>query len=407
MRSGEAASFADLQLQYVHGGRRFHTDAFEPHLAEELRSGLDLIANRLVGFNRYNGNLRDVEVGSPMVDGKAISPSRLERWAQCPRQYYFEQLLRLGEIERPEEILEISALDKGNLIHQILEDFIEGSLPDGEHALSGPDQRWSEADRQRLLDFAEVRFREYEDLGRTGRPILWAIRREETLNDLETFLRKDEELRSTHQRVPLAVELPFGLPRRGADPANEQAEAAKAAEVELSDGRHVRLRGLIDRVDRRSDGVPVVIDYKTGRAKSAKAFEQDPVRAGKSLQLGVYAEAVQQHYGVSEAEAHYWFISDKGEFKTVGYPWTSGRRARFIDALDTIVEGIERGDFPPNPGDLEYHRGTFENCGYCAFDRVCAVDRDEELEQAIRSGELVRYVAMQTFEVEADEGADA
>ncbi len=398
--ANDAVSVADLQLHYVHAGRRFDTSAYEEHRAPALTRGLDVIAHRLHGFNRFNGNLRHIDLRSPLVDGTAISPSRLENWARCPRRYYFEQVLRIGEIERPEEIVEMSALDRGNLVHQILEDFISSAVPTGEHALSSPDHRWSEEDRARLMGIAQSRFDEYEALGRTGRPILWEIRKEETVADLETFLREDERIRSEHQRLPLAVELPFGLHRPGADPSDDRAEAASVA---IPDGRRIALRGLVDRVDRRSDGVPVVLDYKTGRSTSQRDFERDPVRGGKSLQLGVYAEAVQQHYGTTDAEAHYWYTSAKGGFKTVGYPWTSDRRERFVDAVDTIVEGIERGDFPPNPGDVAYHLGSFDNCGYCPFDRACAVDRDEEFEKAVASGQLVRYVAMQDYQAEEEQ----
>ncbi len=398
--AGHAVSTADLQLQYVYAGRRFDTTVYDEYRHPAVARGLEVVANRLTGFNRFNGNLRHVDLRSPLVDGSAISPSRLERWAACPRRYYFEQVLRIGEIERPEEIVEMSALDRGNLVHQILEDFIGTAVATGDHPLPHPDHRWSDEDRARLMAMAQTRFEEYEALGRTGRPILWEIRKEETVADLETFLRSDEELRSTHQRVPLAVELAFGMQRRGADVSQERAEAAV---ITIPDGRRIALRGFVDRIDQRSDGVPVVLDYKTGRSAAQRDFDRDPVRGGKSLQLGVYAEAVQQHYEKAEAEAYYWYISAKGEFKTVGYPWTSDRRKRFVDAVDTIVHGIEHGDFPPNPGDVAHNLGSFENCGYCPFDRICAVDRDQEFEEAVNSGQLVRYVAMHTYEVEDDQ----
>ena len=108
----------------------------------------------------------------------------------------------------------------------------------------------------------------------------------------------------------------------------------------------------------------------------------------------MYAEAAKQRFDTDRAEAYYWFTSAKGKFKRVGYAWTSDKSARFTDAIETIVEGIERGDFPPNPGDFNTFFGDFENCGFCPFTRICPVDRDEELEQAIRSGRLVDYVNM-------------
>jgi ATP-dependent helicase/nuclease subunit B len=386
---GMVTSDADLQLQYIHADARFGVHPDDSMIAGALRRGLEQTEQRLLGFTRFTGDLTSIEVPAVVNDDSAISSSRLESWASCPRRYYFEQLLRLGEIERPEEISEISALDKGNLWHQILEDFIRESLPDGPHHLADPDQRWSTADRERLGAIAQRWYTKYEELGRTGRAILWAIKVEETNADLDAFLRSDEEHRTDLRSVPVDVELPFGLSRRGA------STAEPAAVVALGDGRTIRLRGLIDRVDLRADGVPVVLDYKTGKPYPQTSFEVDPVLGGTKLQLGVYAEAARQRYDTDEAYAYYWFTSSKGEFKRVGYPWTNERRDRFTDVVDTIVDGIERGSFPPNPGDYNSFWGSFTNCGFCPFTRICPVDRDEELEQAIQSGRLVDYVQMQ------------
>ena len=308
-------------------------------------------------------------------------------------------MLRLSEIERPEEIIEMSALDRGSLWHEILEDFIGESTPGQLHAFDDPDYRWTDDDRARLFAHAARRFSEYENLGRTGRGILWAIRAEETTADLDGFLESDNEMRTDKRGTPHDVEMRFGLR------APEGERSTVAAEITLDDGRVIRLGGLIDRVDMRNDGVPVILDYKTGKIRTKEGQRQldaDPVLGGRKLQLGAYAQAAKQHFETSTAEAYYWHTSAKGEFKRIGYPWTQDRHERFVEVVGTIVDGIERGDFPPNPGDYSAHHGTFANCAYCPFDDVCPVDRDEEYEQAVKSGRLVDYVLMQE-PPEADE----
>ncbi len=398
--SNIATSASDLQLHYVHADARLDGDVDVTAFAGPLRRGLTQTSERLNGFNRFTGDLTHVEVESPLADDRTISPSRLESWATCPRRFYFEQLLRLSEIDRPEEIVEMSALDRGSLWHEILEDFIGESTPNGEHTIDDPDYRWTDADRDRLFAHAKARYDEYEKLGRTGRDILWAIRVEETNADLDAFLRADNDLRTELRSTPHDVELRFGL----AAPTGETS--ANAAEVVLDNGRTVRLGGLIDRVDMRSDGVPVVLDYKTGKvgqSSGQKQLDADPVLGGRKLQLGVYAEAVNQHFGTDSAQAYYWHTSAKGGFKHLGYPWNPERRERFVDAVSTIVDGIERGDFPPNPGDYNAFYGSYSNCNFCAFTRICPVDRDEEFEQAVMSGRLVDYVTMQN-PPEPDEG---
>ena len=394
--NGVAVSKADLQLHHVHAATIENIGVPDGALVGPLRRGLAHIEARRHGFGRFTGDVSHVHVPAVAGIDAVMSSSRLETWATCPRRYFFAQLLGLGEIDRPEEITEISALDRGSLWHAIVEDFIGEAVPGAEHAREHPDHRWSYDDEARLREIAERRYREVEELGRTGRDILWAIKREETDSDLLSFLREDESLRTDKRSVPSEVELPFGMAgsRHGGGSDARAGSVADAAQVVLSDGRALHLRGLIDRVDVRPDGTPVVIDYKTGRATRQGKFDKDAVLGGTKLQLGVYAEAAKQHYETDSAEAYYWYTSTKGEFKVAGYPWTAERRERFVDALDTIVAGIESGLFPPNPGDYNHHWSNFDNCSFCDFKRICPVDRDEEFERAVESGRLADFVKM-------------
>ena len=58
----------------------------------------------------------------------------------------------------------------------------------------------------------------------------------------------------------------------------------------LPGGGEVRFRGFIDRVDVAWDGLrAVVMDYKTGSSRQYEKMKDDPLMAGKRLQLPVYA----------------------------------------------------------------------------------------------------------------------
>jgi hypothetical protein len=70
-------------------------------------------------------------------------------------------------------------------------------------------------------------------------------------------------------------------------------------------------------------------------------------------------------------------------FVRSGYPWTIDRRERFVDVLGTIVDGIEGGVFPVDPGEWNIWRGTHEMCAYCEFDAVCSRDRGEQAEAKV------------------------
>ena len=74
----------------------------------------------------------------------------------------------------------------------------------------------------------------------------------------------------------------------------------------------------------------------------------------------MYAEAAQQHLGVTAAEAHYWMLSEELRYPRHGYDWTAPRRARFLDVITTIADGIEAGLFPAAPGDWNNFRNTHE-----------------------------------------------
>ena len=196
-----------------------------------------------------------------------MSPTRLETWAASPFDYLMEQVLRVEIPELPEDVWELSALDRGSLVHEILDTFLDEVLarPDGAPAPGTP---WTDADRARMHELALALAQDYEARGLTGRRAFWDRDRRRLLAELDRFLLEDAALREHLGLRPVATELRFGF-------ANTEQPAV---EVALSDGRTLRFRGAADRVDRGEHGELSVVDYKTGRAVG-----------GLKLQLPVYA----------------------------------------------------------------------------------------------------------------------
>ncbi|MEX2658974.1 MAG: PD-(D/E)XK nuclease family protein, partial [Acidimicrobiales bacterium] len=324
-------------------------------------------------FTEWDGNLSSQALPSPAA-GHPISSSRLETWAKCPFRYFMAHVLRLDDRDDPEEITEIGALDLGSLVHEVLERFIGEVIarPGGSPA---PHERWTEADRARIGEVAEEVFDRYEVAGLTGRPLLWRRTKGKVLDDLQKLLDRDDAHRASEGARPVSVEMPFGI--KGEPPLT----------LELADGRTLAFRGYADRVDEAEDGRLVVLDYKTGRNSYAK-LDDDPVLAGTTLQLGIYAEAAKARLGGEEVDARYWMASTRGEFRQWGYLWTEDRRERFLDVIGTIVDGIESGTFPGRPGEFDSYWGTHENCGFCAFDKVCPRDRDDHAQAKAGAPEL-------------------
>ena len=330
-------------------------------------------------FTEWDGNLAGHAVPSPAT-GTPVSPSRLETWAACPFKYFLSSVLRLGERDDPERVVEISAADKGTLVHAVLEQFVAEVLARPEAQRPGPATPWSDDDRRRLAAIAEEQFVAVEAKGLSGRPLHWRRTKEEVLADLDQFLTRDDAHRAAGGLSPARVEMAFGLD--GSEPLT----------ITLPSGRTLTFRGMVDRVDVQGvDGGgrrAVVLDYKTGKGDAYKELVEDPVREGLTLQLGVYAEAALAALDVEEVEARYWMVSDRGSWKQHGYAWTEDRRQRFLDVAETIVDGIEAGVFPALPGEYQSFFGSHENCGFCDFDRICPRDREDHQRATAAAPEL-------------------
>jgi len=69
--------------------------------------------------------------GSDFTDFDGKLSRRLEAWAECGFRYFLGYVLGLSERDNPERTIELSALDRGSAVHDVLERFmremVEGS----------------------------------------------------------------------------------------------------------------------------------------------------------------------------------------------------------------------------------------------------------------------------------------
>jgi len=315
-------------------------------------------------FTEWDGNLSGHAV--PAVGGRTLSPSRLETWATCGFRYYLAHVLGLDERTDPERIVEIGPLDRGSALHAVLERFVAEALAAG---VPDPGQAWSPAQRARALEIADEVFADYEARGLTGRALLWRLNRALLAEQLLAFLDDDDAHRSGGGFRPDRTEWSFGTADSTVGPVR----------LARPDGSELLLTGRVDRIDVAGDGRVAVVDYKSGKTdeRYRKVGTGDPVAGGTLLQLAVYAEAVLQHLGASEAEAWYWHIGPATGPERRGYRWDDGRRRRFVEVVDAIARGIDGGIFPAAPGDWDPFFGTYRQCRRCPFDTVCPSDRGD------------------------------
>ena len=343
-------------------------------------------------FTEWDGNLSAAGANFDGILGnRPLSPTSLERWARCPFSYFLGTILRLSAEDRPEDIYAITPIERGSLVHDILEKFV--NTVRAQNTIPAPTEAWNEDHHRELRRIANEHFEEAEARGVTGKSVMWQIARDEMLIDLSAFLDADLRMRQQFGVSPIGVEAEFGMSSEGWQPA----------ELTLPDGAQVRFRGKIDRVDADSNHNNVlVLDYKTGSDYSYRKLKDDPIDRGQHLQLAIYALAARQALGAHTlgkypaVSAAYWFVTGRGNFALMpSSPVSIGNddvAARFEDGISTIVGGIRQGLFPANPGDPD--RGSFANCRFCDFKSLCPSRRDVQWRRKSQAPALSEYVRL-------------
>ena len=116
-------------------------------------------------------------------------------------------------------------------------------------------------------------------------------------------------------------------------------------------GPHL-LRGRVDRVDRLPGGEYELIDYKTGRPKTAAQLADD-------VQLSLYAVGAREAWSLEASRQAYYYLLDD-EKVSVG----EGDRSEWIrEVAYEVAEGILSQGFEPTP--------SFAACSVCDYRLVC------------------------------------
>ncbi|MCY3576605.1 MAG: PD-(D/E)XK nuclease family protein [bacterium] len=364
-----------------------------------LTRGAELVAARASNqFTRFDGNLSGFRVADLAED--VVSPTSLETWADCPMRYFFQYVLRVQTFEQPEDLLQISALEKGSLVHEALDRFVSEQLENNQ--VPHPVLRWSDEQRRRLLEIGVELCQQAEAQGLTGTPVFWHHDRRRILTDLERFLWEDDDQRRRLDVTAAASELAFGM----------LGDELKAVAVSLPSGRSVRFRGRADRVDQGSNTL-LVTDYKTGKSDPYKDLDErsrnwDPVLRGTRLQLPVYGLAARDHIDDSAdpIRTQYWFVTSDQQFKAYGYRLNDRVMDRFRAVVDIIADGIEDGLFCDRPQPDRTEGPFSQYCDYCNADRLGTQERRRAWESMQDQSELADYWRLAESPHGFDPGAD-
>lgn len=368
----------------VAGGRLGTHDA--EVLDPVLGSGARLLAGRggprLTPFNGDVSSAVDA-VLARVHPPRQLSASRIEDWLSCPHKFLLRNVLKVTEVENPEEQLTISARDRGILFHDVLERWLAEQL--ALDIVPAPQTAWPGPARVRLLDLAGGALDHIAEVGVIGHPTLWRQERVTLLHEFVEFLAQDDVLRAQHGLTPVAVEAAFG------------SDGAPPLELDLGEDRRLRFSGKIDRLDRTASGGIVVTDYKSGSARSYKDLGQDnPDAGGSKVQLMLYGLAARQILDAADAPVHaqYWFTSFRGQWDTIGYDVNDEVVERLLTLLRLVDDQIRAGHFPQRPEEPKWRLWT--PCIWCEPDELGTASRHREFEQLLADPRLADWTALVT-----------
>ncbi|BCW66036.1 hypothetical protein NicSoilB4_07990 [Arthrobacter sp. NicSoilB4] len=304
-----------------------------------LHRALEIRHDRHHGaFSRFNGDLSRF-AGNFFNPAKAISPTSLEDWATNPFSYFMKRVLKVSVFEDIQLELQISPIQRGELIHKALETFVLGAT-EGAQASTEQD----------LTSIGEVLFQKPENSAWLGH--LWDRDRSRMLADLRRVFAADQR--------DAAKGWTYQQPEAGFGPAEYGKQYQhEPVNLTLLDGQEIQFLGFVDRIDRHESGAVRVIDYKTGGTSRFKGMSQtDPTAGGKKFQLpvyGLFARRLQADTAVP-VQAQYWFVSQDAD--PIGYAVDDAVLHQLRTDASVIVSALHRGVFPHKPEESSFSNFT-------------------------------------------------
>src|SRR4051794_1372101 len=258
-------------------------------------------------------------------DGLLLSATDIETYRTCPLKYKFARVFRIPSEPTMNQRF-------GILVHQVLERYHGGVTSHGGRrdplAAGG--------------DAAAGRARRPE--GETSLP--------ELLGLLEAGWRRggfgdsEEERQFRAKATSALVRYHDRFQEEDAEPVWFE----RAFQFRL--GPHL-LRGRVDRVDRLPDGGYELIDYKTGRPKTAAQLRED-------VQLSLYAVGARESWELEAASQSYYYVLDD---EKVPVERSEEDRDWITETVFTVAEGIQSQGFEPTP--------SWSACSMCDYRIAC------------------------------------
>jgi len=242
-----------------------------------------------------------------------LSVTRIQLWMQDPYSLYANKILRLKKLDDLDQ--DPGAIDKGIMIHDILEDFMS------HHKDNLPDDA-----EDKLIEIADKYFQDHIDKP-TVRAFWWPRFKQIAKWFIETERERRPEIKTllTESRGEITLNISGGA---------------------------FTLSATADRIDQFSDGSLSIIDYKTGKPPTLRSL-----KAGFSPQLPLEATiAVQGGFSLIPNaivnELSYWQLSGgekAGNITVFNEAKKTDVMAEAQNAYDGVVKLVTTFDLPETP----------------------------------------------------------
>ncbi|HBG92271.1 MAG TPA: hypothetical protein DDX12_02215 [Nitrospiraceae bacterium] len=275
-------------------------------------------------------HIKEIGIKSRLIkkqfgENSKIRVTDIDAYRTCHRKFFIEKILRLEPSETKE--YEIEAMLLGTIIHEIMAELMAKSRS----------------------------YRDFNEMKAAAEKLLGKLLDEKPLeNYWKNFIRD-----SFLSILPEIYEIESELRDEGY--SFIKAEAPVEGEVI----KNIKLKGKIDRIDKKTDSEVELIDYKTGTAQLSRT---EIVNKGASLQLFLYA-ALMKSLGFKVNRAGIYSVKD------TKITWVPGKKDSntmddYIESclkyLEKTVSDLRKGDFTAFPLNEQTCRNCHERA-YCPY----------------------------------------
>ncbi len=299
---------------------------FAPELSKSRKIGEAYNESDLILYQEASSS-NDSRTSFPLYK---YSPSQLNTFFNCKKQYLFQNLLKIPQPEDYDPYEVIPATDQGTLAHALME-----YLP--EHPM----------DKRQFSEFSGIVFDEFMNITVPLIADKIGTVREEFVEMMENGWEMDHRFKR---------EVAF---------KEEDKEA-------LHEASGIRIHGYPDRVEFTPDGKAVIIDFKTERDRNAHLADD----IDSCLQVVVYAYIVEKTMGCEVDHCEYRMLRFDADEGIITCKYDDEIKEQLTEKLLEFKRCMEEGDFTIEPMNKDEEK---ERCKYCKYGRICGkiVQEDE------------------------------